>query len=95
MVVENESAWAAVVPPGNLTTAIVVEAVPTHCGFTEAETAAGWESLRFWVAGGPQPTAESLQVTCQGLEALGFAGPCRIDPAFAIPELDTRIRPRE
>ena len=95
VVVENESAYAAVVPPGNLTTAVVVEEVPTHCGFSEAEVAAGWESLRGWVAGAPQPTAPSLQFTCQGLEAAGFAGPCRIDPAFVIPALDTRIRPRE
>ena len=94
VVVENESAYAAVVPPGSLTTAVVVEDVPTHCGFTEAETAAGWESLRGWVAGGPQPSALSLQLTCQGLEALGFAGPCRIDPTYVIPPFDTRIRPR-
>jgi hypothetical protein len=95
VVVENESAYAAVVPAGNLTTAIVVEAAPTHCGFTAAETAAAWESLRFWVAGGPQPTADSLQVTCQVLESPDFPGPCRIDPAFDVPPLDTRIRPRE
>ncbi len=95
VVVENESAYAAAVPEGNLTTAIVVEQVPTHCGFTTAEGAAAWESLRFWVAGGPQPDAAGLQATCQGLELAGFPGPCRIDPTFEVPPLDSRIRPRE
>lgn len=93
VVVENASAYASVVPPGNLTTAIVVEAKPSHCGFTDAEGAAAWESLRDWVAGGPQPTALSIQLVCESLAPI-FGGPCRIDPAFAIPALDTRIRPR-
>lgn len=94
VVVENESAYAAVVPQGSLTTAIVVEAAPSHCGFTDAEAVAGWESLRGWADGAPQPSALGIQLTCQALEAVGFAGPCRIDPAFAIPPLDSRIRPR-
>jgi len=94
VVVENESAYAAVVPAANLATAIVVEAEPTHCGFTPAEGAAGWEALRGWAAGGPQPSPLVIQLTCQALEAAGFAGPCRIDPAYVVPAIDTRIRPR-
>jgi len=82
-----------VVPAGNLTTAIVDEAGNTHCGFTGSETVAGWESLRGWVAGGPQPTAAGIQGLC-GLISGGAPGQCRIDPAFVIPDMDGRIRPR-
>ncbi|MEH6579295.1 MAG: hypothetical protein V7731_19705 [Amphritea sp.] len=94
VIVENEKAYAEVVPASNLTTAIVVEAVPSHCGFTEAEVVAGWEALRTWVAGGPQPTAASIQGICTFLEGTGFGGPCRIDPSFVIPDMDGRIHPR-
>ncbi len=94
VVVENESAYASVVPAMNLTTAIVVEQTPTHCGFTPAEVAAGWEALRAWVGGAPRPTAAFIQGTCQSLPPAVFTGPCRIDPAFAIPDMDGRVRPR-
>ncbi len=93
VIVENESSYAKVVPPGNLTTAIVDEAGNTHCGFTGAETVAGWESLRGWLAGGPQPTAASIQATCNAV-APQAGGPCRFDPSFVIPDIDGRIRPR-
>ena len=93
VIVENEKEYADVVPAGNLTTAIVDEAENTHCGFTGSETAAGWESLRGWVAGGPQPTAAGTQGLCGFIS--GFApGQCRINPAFVIPDPDGRIRPR-
>ena len=94
VVVENESEYAAVVPAQNLTTAIVVEDEPSHCGFSDAEGLAGWESLRSWVAGGPQPTAASIQWSCLALMGPSFPGPCRIDPSFVIPDMDSRIRPR-
>ncbi len=95
VIVENESEYAEVVPASNLTTAIVVEAAPSHCGFTDAEVAAGWESLRGWVAGNPQPTAASIQGTCQFLEGVvGVPGPCRIDPSYVIGNMDDRIAPR-
>ena len=93
VIVENESAYASVVPAANLTTAVAVEATPTHCGFTSAEIVAGWESLRGWVAGGPQPTAASIQGVCTAV-APSVGGPCRINPSFVIPDLDTRLRPR-
>jgi len=89
VVVENESEYAAVVPASQLTTAIVVEAAPTHCGFTNAEVVAGWESLRGWVAGQPQPTAAGIQALC-----LALGGPCRIDPGFVIPDMDSRVPAR-
>ena len=95
VLLENETEYGQVVPASQLTTAVVVEDVPSHCGFTEAEAVAGWESLRGWVAGLPKPTAASIQDLCQGLEGVGMAsGPCRINPAFELQDLDTRIPPR-
>lgn len=96
VLVENESEYAAKLPAGQFTLGIVVEDEPSHCGFSQAELVAAWESLRGWVAGLPQPTAEGLQTTCQGLEAGGLAqGPCRIDPAFVVPDFEGRVRRRE
>ena len=92
-VVENGSEYAAVVPAANLATAVAVEAVPSHCGFTPAEGVAAWQSLRGWVAGLPKPTPASIQGLCTVL-APAFGGPCRIDPTFVIPDMDTRIPPR-
>lgn len=94
VIVENESEYQSVVPASNLTVGIVDEAGNTHCGFTEAETVAGWEALRAWVAGAPQPSATDLQNTCLFLEGFGAGGPCRIDPSFVIPDMDGRIPPR-
>lgn len=93
VIVENESEYAAVVPAANLTAAVAVESNPTHCGFTPAETLAGWESLRAWVAGAPQPTPAAIQGLCAVL-APSVGGPCRIDPGFVVPDMDGRIRPR-
>ena len=90
VIVENESEYAKVVPSQNLTTAIAVESTPTHCGFTNNELIAGWESLRQWVNGYQQPTATSIQALCVSL-----GGPCRIDPNFVIPDMDARVRPRQ
>jgi hypothetical protein len=94
VLVENESVYASVVPPENLTVAIVVEDVPTHCGFSAAEAVAGWETLRTWINGSPQPSARTIQLTCEALESPSFPGPCRIDPTFVVPDMDGRIRPR-
>ena len=91
MVVENEDAYASVVPAANLTVAVAVETIPSHCGFSEREVIAGWESLRSWVAGGPQPTPASIQAACQVIPA---SGGCRIDPAYVVPAVDTRMLPR-
>ena len=98
VIVENQSEYQGVVDEDNLTVGIVVEESPTHCGFNDAEVVAGWESLRGWLAGAPQPTATSLQGTCQFIEATQgafFPGPCRIDPTFVIPDMDGRIAPRD
>ena len=93
VIVENQGEWADVVPAENLTAAVVIEEQPTHCGFSQGELVAGWESLRNWIDGGPQPTAQDLQDTCLVFEPL-VGGPCRIDPDFVIPDMDGRVRPR-
>lgn len=93
VVVENESEYASVVPTSQLTTAIVVENAPSHCVFTDAEGVAGWESLRAWVGGAPQPKAATIQATCTAIPAI-FDGPCRFDPTFIVPDMDTRVSPR-
>lgn len=95
VIVENQSEYASVAPPSKLTVAVAREVVPTHCGHTPAEVVAGWEVLRGWVAGFPQPSAADIQGTCQQVELNPlFPGPCRFDPAFDIPDMDGRIRPR-
>ena len=91
VIVENEEDYADKVPAANLTTAIVDEAGNTHCGFSGPEFIAGWEELRDWIAGGPQPTAQDLQDRCL---TLGTAAQCRINPAYVIGEFDNRIPPR-
>ncbi len=95
VIVENETDYASKVPAGNLTVAIVVEDEPSHCGFTPAELIAGWESLRGWVAGAPQPTAAALQGVCQLVATNPQSpGPCRIDPGFVLQPLNDLVRPR-
>lgn len=93
VLVENESLYASVVPPAQLTTAVAIEHKPSHCEFTAAEVLAGWESLLDWIDGAPKPGAAGIQQSCQELTAL-LPGPCRIDPAFVLPDPDGRIRPR-
>lgn len=90
VVVEHQSFYASLVPESNLTTAIVVEDLPSHCYFSAGENVAAWEALRYWVATGSQPTASDIQQAC---ESLGM-GTCRIDPDFVLGNLDDRIPPR-
>jgi len=95
VVVEQEREYRDRVHPSKLTTAIVVEAAPSHCGFTQAELVAGWESLRTWVATDAKPGVAQIQGLCSALVAGGAAsGPCRFDPGYVINDLDTRILPR-
>jgi hypothetical protein len=54
---------------------------------------ASWEPLRVWAFGGPPPSPATIQGICLAV-APAVGGPCRIDPTFGIPDLDTRIRPR-
>jgi len=91
VIVEQEKEYQDVVPASNLTTAIVDEAGNTHCGFTSPELVAGWEELRDWIGGGPQPTASDVQSRCL---TLGPPAQCRINPAYVLNDMDTRIPPR-
>jgi poly(3-hydroxybutyrate) depolymerase len=94
VIVEQEQPYRDIVPASNLTIGIVDEAGNTHCGFTEAEIVSGWESLRAWVDGAPQPSPTDIQNTCLALQNLGATGPCRFDPSFVIPSMDGRVPPR-
>ena len=96
VVVEQERSYKSVISSSKLTQAVAIEAAPSHCGFTQAELVAGWESLRGWVGTGttpgPKPGPAQVQGLCSMLVAGGAAsGPCRIDPNYVIQSLDTRI----
>jgi hypothetical protein len=91
VIVEQEKEYQDVVPASNLTTAIVDEAGNSHCGFTSPELVAGWEELRDWIGGGPQPTAQDVQDRCL---TLGPPAQCRVNPAYVLNDMDTRIPPR-
>lgn len=91
----NQEFVRRAVPADQLVSAIVDEDTPTHCGFSDAEGVAGWESLRTWKAGGAQPGVADLQALCERLSVDGtVAGPCRFDPAARVPAFDSVVRPR-
>lgn len=95
VLLENETSYAGKIPAGQFSLGVVVEDVPSHCGFTEAEIVGAWEALRAWVAGGPQPGAATLQATCEAVANAGAAdGPCRIDPDAELPAVSERLLPR-
>jgi hypothetical protein len=83
-------------PADQLTSAIVDEDTPTHCGFTDAEGVAGWESLRAWKDGAPQPDVADLQRACTTVVSSGdVSGPCRFDPDAQIVPFDSSVRLRQ
>ncbi|MFI4970176.1 MAG: hypothetical protein ACHP7D_08205, partial [Lysobacterales bacterium] len=91
----NQEFVRNVLPADQLTSAIVDEDVPTHCGFSAAEGLAGWEALRAWKDGAPQPDVPALQSACTTLAAAGVAaGPCRFDANAQIAPFDSIVRPR-
>lgn len=91
----NQEFVRDVLPANQLTSAIVDEDTPTHCGFTEAEGVAGWEALRAWKDGAPQPDVADLQQQCETFAASGQVdGPCRFDPDAQIAPFDSIVRPR-
>ncbi|MEM1206511.1 MAG: hypothetical protein AAGN66_24975, partial [Acidobacteriota bacterium] len=95
IIVENQTDYAAKVPAQNLSIGVIVEDTPTHCGFTDAETIAAWESLRGWVAGLPKPGAGDMQAACEQIVGGGLAaGPCRYDPNYVLGSYEARVRPR-
>jgi pimeloyl-ACP methyl ester carboxylesterase len=91
----NEDFVRAAVPADQRTIAIVDEDEPTHCGFTDAEGLAGWEALRAWKDGAPQPGVDDLQAQCESLEAdADVDGPCRFDADAQTVPFDDIVRPR-
>ncbi|MBS0582828.1 MAG: hypothetical protein JSS42_06975 [Proteobacteria bacterium] len=90
----HQSVLRATLPATQLTSALVNEAKPTHCGFNTAEGVAAWEALRAWIAGGKQPSIANLQSGCQSAMTGGLAGPCRIDPTLVPASFDSQVAPR-
>ncbi len=91
----NQYVLRQTLPSTQLTSALVNEATPTHCGFTLAEGVAGWEALRTWIASGTQPSVNDVQNACTTAIGTGAAGPCRYDASIQIPTFDSQVRPRE
>jgi hypothetical protein len=82
VVVEGANDYASKVPAANLTTAVAIEAVPTHCGFTNAEVLASWESLSRSGTGGSGNGGE-----------VGYGGPVEpfgSDPTLGVPTSGAR-----
>jgi hypothetical protein len=91
----NEDFVRDAVPALQRTIAIVDEDEPTHCGFTDAEGLAGWEALRAWKDGAPQPGVADLEARCETLESSADVdGPCRFDADAPIVPFDDVVRPR-
>ncbi|GEM_PF-540784 len=80
--VENTLALTSIINREQLTTALVNETTPSHCGFTVAEGTSAWNQLRAWVeTGAGQPSAQTLQATCT---SAANTQDCRFDPDIAI-----------
>ena len=90
----NQYVLRQTLPSAQLTSGIVNESTPTHCGFNTAEGVAGWEALRAWIAGGQQPSVTDLQNGCQAAISAGQAGPCRFDASIVPPSFDSQVAPR-
>jgi hypothetical protein len=90
----NQYVLRQTVPATQLTSALVNESSPSHCGFSLAEGVAGWEGLRQWIAGAAQPQVSDLQAGCNAAAAQGAEGPCRYDASIVVPTFDSQVRPR-
>lgn len=91
----NQSVLRQTVPAAQLTSALVDEATPSHCGFSLAEGLGGWEALRAWMAGSAQPRVSDVQNRCVAAMNAGVAGPCRYDADASVPDFDSQVRPRQ
>ena len=90
----NQYVLRQTLPASQLTSALVNEASPSHCGFSLAEGVAGWEALRAWIATSQQPQVADLENDCNAAVAKGAAGPCRYDANVQVPSFDSQVRPR-
>ncbi|MEO8804255.1 MAG: hypothetical protein ABI304_08160 [Rudaea sp.] len=91
----NQYVLRQTLPANQLTSALVNEATPTHCGFSLAEGVGGWEALRHWIANDHQPTVSDIQSDCEAAAAAGADGACRYDPDIVVPSFDSQVRPRQ
>ncbi len=91
----NQYVLRQTLPASQLTSALVNETAPSHCGFSAAEGVAGWEALRAWMGGHAQPQVADLQATCNVAINSGAAGPCRYDANVSVPSFDSQVRPRQ
>jgi hypothetical protein len=91
VVPQHQRALIQRTPAGQLVSAVVREAEPSHCGFSEREGLVAWEALRRWKDGGPQPSVAQLQQGCLGVEG---DGECRFDAEYEAGSLDERVPPR-
>jgi len=91
----NQYVLRQTLPAAQLTSALVNESAPSHCGFTLAEGVAGWEALRAWIATNHQPQVADLQNGCNAAVSAGASGPCRYDAAIPVPGFDSQVRPRQ
>jgi hypothetical protein len=91
----NQYVLRQTLPGTQLTSALVNEDQPSHCGFTLAEGVAGWEALRGWIASSAQPSVNDLQNTCAAAMSAGAGGPCRYDANVSVPTFDSQVRPRQ
>jgi hypothetical protein len=91
----NAHALEGRLPAAQWTQAFVVEANPSHCGYSDAELLGGFEALSDWVDGGAQPDAQAIQTGCERERAANPAlGACRYDPNYVAGPLDAAIKPR-
>jgi len=90
----NQQALRQRLPSTQLTSALVAETTPSHCGFSLAEGVAGWEALRTWIASNHQPQVADVQTACYSALASGANGPCRYDASIQPPTFDSQVRPR-
>jgi len=91
----NQSVLRQTLPATQLTSALVNESTPSHCGFSLAEGVAGWEALRAWIGTNHQPQVADLETGCNAAIAAGAAGPCRYDASITPASFDSQVRPRQ
>jgi hypothetical protein len=91
VVPQHLDALTSTYPSSRLTAGFVTEPEASHCGFNDAELAAGWNALREWSNGAPQPTVAAIQSRCV---AAGGGSDCRID-ANADPATPVRLQARD
>jgi hypothetical protein len=95
VVPEHQSALLGKLDEFGWARAQVREAGGSHCGYSDAETLAGFDALYDWGRGQAlKPDAAQLNVRCENLRQAGAGGSCRYEDLPTPVALDTRIRER-